>query len=284
MFYPRSTAPPSKSSIVTPRTSTSQPSITQASTSDFSQSQSQRLRKSQAEEGEEPVARKRQRLQIEHEKMLTIEATMLEKEKDARGPGGFSYRCLRCNRVIYMRIKAVAHAAQCTKKSTAKKRRGRKMLPCNVCGEAVARGKAMKQHRRLRHLHLLHQKKCTCCLRKFSSLKNYKRHIVRRKNKVSFQCGNCVKSFSTPTNLKRHVYAQHQKESPSSAGAPITHSTPPSSSFASFQPSSIGGVTFLPSSAGAPITHSTPPSSSSSQGSIRRDLTAADDQVAFTLS
>ena len=180
-----------------------------------------RRRESQAEVGEEPVARKRQKLQIEHEHMLTVEATQLERKKDCRGPGGFSYRCLTCNKVTFMRIRAVAHAAKCSKKSTVRKQRRKKILPCNVCGETFGTVMAVKRHRRLRHPHLLHHKKCTCCMRSFSSIDHYKRHIVRRKSSVFFKCGKCFKQFSTPTNLKRHVNDRHQIEETVVASQPL---------------------------------------------------------------
>ena len=175
----------------------------------------QKATKNRAETVEEPVARKRQKLQIEHQRMLTLEATKLEKKRDARGPGGFSYRCLTCNKVIYMRIKAVSHASKCGQKSTAKKPiKRKKQLPCNVCGETLATLKAMKLHRRQKHPNLIQKKRCTCCMKMFASYYNYKRHIVRRKSSVSFKCATCSKVFSTPTNLRRHVKDSHQPAVP----------------------------------------------------------------------
>ena len=214
-----STAPPSQSSA--PPSQSSQQSSSGLSQTPVSLEKMSRRRESQAEVGEEPVARKRQKLQIEHEKMLTVEATQLERKKDSRGPGGFSYRCLTCDKVIFMRIRAVAHAAKCNKKSTVRKQRTKKILPCNVCGETFGTVMALKRHRRLRHPHLLQQKRCTCCMRKFSSLKNYRRHIVRRKSNVLFKCGKCSKQFSTPTNLKRHVNDRHQTVAAIGTGQPL---------------------------------------------------------------
>ena len=206
----------------------------QSSISGFSQTPGavaklSKKRGSQPDSSCEPVARKRQKLQIEHEKMLRIEDTMLEKKKDPRGPAGFSYRCLKCHTVINMRIRAVAHAAKCNKKSTAKKRaKSKKSLPCNVCGVTASTLTDLKRHRRVEHPHLVHQKKCTCCNTKFSSLKNYKRHIARRKSNVSFKCKACGKRFSTSGNLKKHMKVTHQAEQPAAMaenGDVLTSST-----------------------------------------------------------
>ena len=211
----------------------------------------------------------RSKLQREKENNAEVQKQFVGKIPSPKGLEGWLFTCLKCNNKHFKgRIRATAHAKNCGGKIVRRRKKSQRKLNCNLCDHQETTKAALTRHRRLHHNARCSKYRCSKCLKQVISVASYKRHVARHGATNFFNCTsqNCGKKFTTKANLVRHRRTHLGKSS--SVGV------------ASFQPSSMAGVTFLPSSAGAPITPSTPPSSSS----IGRDLTAADDQVALTLS
>lgn len=179
-------------------------------------------RSSRKASGEDGRVLKRNRLQEEHQRMLRVEANLVKRVLDHRGPAGFAYKCLKCGSVKRARLRAIGHAANCGKKKTGKKRgKGKKKLSCHLCEETTSTVREMAIHRREAHSEVLMAARlqCTKCLKPFSHRKNYREHLkLHNQGSKMFKCKDCHESFRQLRNLTRHELSHLEGQQKFSCG------------------------------------------------------------------
>ena len=166
--------------------------------------------------GEEPKVPRKNRLQEEHSKMLSIESNLVRRQVHAQGPAGFGYKCLRCGIIKFGRLRAIGHAANCGRKKSCKRRgKSKNSLKCNICQVTATTVKELSKHRREKHASVLEKAafKCTRCRKTFAYSQNYKKHMaLHLLGRGRFSCDICPQKFSFLRNLKRHRLLSHLTE------------------------------------------------------------------------
>ena len=175
---------------------------------------SRRLKKGANKKGSDHThtGPRKQKLQIDRDELLRVEANLVEKVSSRKSLAGFVYNCRKCKKTFKKRIRCLAHARNCGEANTAKKRKKSiRKLQCNICDQIAYTRAELSCHRQSEHKALLRQHRCTRCHNQFSSIKSYWRHVRRHSSNISYSCSykGCEKKFSTQANVRRHM-KQHQ--------------------------------------------------------------------------
>ena len=192
---------------------------------------------------------RKQKLQLEREELSRIEENCVEKVPSSLALADFLYNCLKCKKTFTTKIRCLAHARNCGKPNSAKKRKkSQRKKKCNICGHIAFTRAELSCHRQSEHKALLKKHRCTRCHKPFSSMKSYWRHVRRHSSTITFKCTTlgCGKIFATRANMIRHQ-KQHLPEAPTASTQAIT-SLPvqPFSSFTSspFYSSTLSSISF----------------------------------------
>ena len=178
---------------------------------------------------------KKQKLQEEKKRNKFIEENLIKVIEDSSVPGGNTYQCSKCKKVIKTgKMRAVAHAGKCGKGKACKKRgKSQRKFPCNQCGHKETTKKAMISHRQSAHQVTKRRSQCsaTLCMRYFSSVKSLRycfmincylfnpmksnvrvicrRHARQHVSRPKFPCSVCNKEFSRLEHMRRHKREAH---------------------------------------------------------------------------
>ena len=130
-----------------------------------------KLKQSSAQEESQPV--KRQRLQEQQKRNKVVEETLITVIKDSTVTGGNTYQCHKCKKVLRIpRLRAIAHADKCGKRSCKKRGKSLRKFPCSLCGHKETTKAAMTIHRLSAHQITVRKIQCsaTQCMRYYSSV------------------------------------------------------------------------------------------------------------------
>jgi len=169
-------------------------------------------------EEQAPRHQKKKTLQEEHERNQRVEKELVEVFEDKEGLAGVKYKCRTCGLIKMCKLRCVSHAVICGKKARRKvyrRGKGRKLLPCNICGHQETSRDRLLKHRQREHRSLMRKPRCWQCNISFSSSKSYRVHALSHQTrKVRFTCTveGCQEKFSTAGNMRRHRVG-HLRES-----------------------------------------------------------------------
>ena len=136
-------------------------------------------------------APKRQKLQLEREKLNSISKAKILKVTSKKGLAGFEYICRTCDRHFKKRLRCLAHAKDCGEGSLSKGRKRKKSQrrsQCNLCSFEATTRVRLRAHRQAEHGGLLRRHRCTRCAAQFASVKSFVRHVRRHASKVAYPC------------------------------------------------------------------------------------------------
>ena len=136
-------------------------------------------------------APKRQKLQLEREKLNNIAKAKILKVPSKKGLAGFEYICRTCRKPFKKRLRCLAHARDCGEGGLGKGRKRKKSerrSQCNMCSFEATTRLRLRAHRQAEHGGLLRKHRCTRCCAQFASSWSYVRHVRRHASKVAFPC------------------------------------------------------------------------------------------------